>query len=100
METVRRGAFKRRPARVEQIACVRESKGLSTGQKWSGTFEWSSMNAALDGCVTEFFVEDSSLLAVERIEMPNEERCFSSGGARDISLGQARFRAQPQVRCK
>ncbi len=39
----------------------------------------------------------SSLLAVERIETLNEERCFSSGGAGDISLGQARFRAQPQV---
>ena len=35
----------------------------------------------------DVLVEDSSLLAVERIEMLNEERCFSSGGARDGSLG-------------
>ena len=48
----------------------------------------------------DVLVEDSALLAVERIEMMNEERCFSSGGARDGSLGQARFRAQPQVMCK
>ena len=48
----------------------------------------------------DVLVEDSSLLAVERIELMNGERCFSSGGARDGSLGQARFRVRPQVLCK
>jgi hypothetical protein len=47
----------------------------------------------------DILVEDSSLVAVERMEMLNEERCFSSGGARDGSLGQAGFGAQPQVMC-